>query len=141
MPIEETERIEVRVKKVLIIEDDAVQVRLLTIRLKAAGYVVAVASDAVQSVGAVRRERPDIVLLDIGLPGGDGYVVLKRLKALVHISAVPIIAVSGRAAETDRDRMLNAGADDYFEKPVEIDRLLGRMRELLGGDLAIAAAS
>jgi two-component system KDP operon response regulator KdpE len=128
------------VKKVLIIEDDAVQVRLLAVRLKAAGYAVAVASDAVQSVGAVRRERPDIVLLDIGLPGGDGYVVLKRLKALVHISAVPIIAVSGRAAETDRDRMLNAGADDYFEKPVAIDRLLERIRELLG-DLPIAAAS
>jgi DNA-binding response OmpR family regulator len=128
------------VKKVLIIEDDAVQVRLLTIRLKAAGYAVAVASDAVQSVGAVRRERPDTVLLDIGLPGGDGYVVLKRLKALVHISAVPIIAVSGRAAATDRDRMLAAGADDYFEKPVDVDRLLARIRQLLG-DLPMAAAS
>ena len=127
-------------KKVLIIEDDVVQVRLLTIRLKAAGYAVAVASDAVQSVGAVRRERPDLVLLDIGLPGGDGYVVLKRLKALVHISAVPIIAVSGRAASTDRDRMLAAGADDYFEKPVDVDRLLGRIRQLLG-DLPMAAAS
>jgi two-component system KDP operon response regulator KdpE len=128
-------------KKVLIIEDDAVQVRLLTVRLKAAGYAVAVACDAVQSVGAVRRERPDVVLLDIGLPGGDGYVVLRRLKALVHISAVPIIVVSGRAAETDRARMLDAGADDYFQKPVELDRLLERMSELLGGDVSLAAAS
>ena len=127
-------------KKVLIIEDDAVQVRLLTVRLKAAGFDVAVASDAVQSVGAVRRERPDIVLLDIGLPGGDGYVVLKRLKALVHISAVPIIAVSGRAADTERERMLSAGADDYFEKPVNVDRLAARMRELLGGDSLAATA-
>ena len=127
-------------KKVLIIEDDAVQVRLLTVRLKAAGFDVAVASDAVQSVGAVRRERPDIVLLDIGLPGGDGYVVLKRLKALVHISAVPIIAVSGRTADTERERMLAAGADDYFEKPVNVDRLTARMRELLGGDSLAATA-
>ena len=127
-------------RKVLIIEDDAVQVRLLTVRLKAAGYAVAVASDAVQSVGAVRRERPDIVLLDIGLPGGDGYVVLRRLKALVHISAVPIIAVSGRAAETDRDKMLDAGADDYFQKPVDGDRLVARMRELLG-DMPLAATA
>jgi DNA-binding response OmpR family regulator len=127
-------------RKALIIEDDAVQVRLLTVRLKAAGYAVAVASDAVQSVGAVRRERPDIVLLDIGLPGGDGYVVLRRLKALVHISAVPIIAVSGRAAETDRDRMLDAGADDYFQKPVDLDRLTARMRELLG-DIPLAATA
>src|SRR5262249_3562128 len=103
-------------------------------------YAVAVASDAVQSVGAVRRERPDIVLLDIGLPGGDGYVVLKRLKALVHISAVPIIAVSGRAAETERERMLDAGADDYFEKPVDGDRLIARMRELLG-EVPLAATA
>ena len=127
-------------QKVLIIEDDAVQIRLLTVRLKAAGYAVAVASDAVQSVGAVRRERPDIVLLDIGLPGGDGYLVLKRLKALVHISAVPIIAVSGRAAETERQRMLDAGADDYFQKPIDGDRLVARMRELLG-DIPLAATA
>jgi DNA-binding response OmpR family regulator len=127
-------------KKVLLIEDDPVQVRLLTIRLKAAGYDVAIASDGVQSVSAVRRERPDVILLDIGLPGGDGYVVLRRLKALVHISAIPIIAVSGRAAETDAERMLAAGADDYFQKPVDVDRLLARMRELLG-DAPLAVAS
>ena len=119
-------------KKVLVIEDDPVQSRLLSVRLRAAGYHVAVASDGVQSISAVRRERPDVILLDIGLPGGDGHVVLRRLKAIVHLSAVPIIAVSGRALETDGERMLAAGADDYFQKPVELDRLVGRIRELIG---------
>jgi two-component system, OmpR family, KDP operon response regulator KdpE len=127
-------------KKVLVIEDDPVQARLLTVRLKAAGYNVAVACDGVQSVSAVRRERPDAILLDIGLPGGDGHVVLRRLKAIVHLSAIPIIAVSGRAAETDGERMLSAGADDYFQKPVDLDRLIGRLRELIG-DVPLAAAS
>jgi two-component system KDP operon response regulator KdpE len=127
-------------KKVLVIEDDPVQSRLLTVRLKAAGYNVAVACDGVQSVSAVRRERPDVILLDIGLPGGDGHLVLRRLKAIVHLSAIPIVAVSGRDAQTDGERILAAGADDYFQKPVELDRLVGRVRELIG-DIPLAAAS
>ena len=127
-------------KKVLIVEDDPVQVRLLSVQLRGAGYNVAVACDGVQSVIAVRRERPDLILLDIGLPGGDGYLVLRRLKALVHLSAVPIVAVSGRAAETEGDKMLAAGADDYFQKPVDSARLIGRIRELLGeAPLAVAS--
>ena len=127
-------------KKVLVIEDDPVQSRLLTVRLKAAGYNVAVACDGVQSVSAVRRERPDVILLDIGLPGGDGHLVLRRLKAIVHLSAIPIIAVSGRDAQTDGERILAAGADDYLQKPVDLDRLVGRVRELIG-DIPLAAAS
>jgi two-component system KDP operon response regulator KdpE len=127
-------------RKVLLIDDDPVLARVFSVQLRGAGYDVAVACDGVQSVGAVRRERPDLILLDIGLPGGDGYTVLKRLKAIVHLSAIPIIAVSGRAAETDRDRMLAAGADDYFQKPVDLDRLAARMRELLG-DVALAATA
>ena len=127
-------------KTVLVIEDDPVQSRLLSVRLKAAGYHVAVACDGVQSVSAVRRERPDVILLDIGLPGGDGHLVLRRLKAIVHLSAIPIIAVSGRAMETDGERILAAGADDYFQKPVDLDRLIGRIHELIG-DLPLAATA
>ena len=127
-------------KKVLLIDDDAVLSRLFSVRLRGAGYDVAVACDGVQSISAVRRERPDVILLDIGLPGGDGYTVLKRLKAIVHVSAVPIIVVSGRAAETDAERMLAAGADDYFQKPVDLDCLAARMRELLG-DIPLAATA
>ena len=127
-------------KKVLLIDDDAVLSRLISVRLRGAGYDVAVACDGVQSISAVRRERPDVILLDIGLPGGDGYTVLKRLKAIVHVSAVPIIVVSGRAAETDAERMLAAGADDYFQKPVDLDRLAARMGELLG-DIPLAATA
>ena len=127
-------------KKVLLIDDDPVLSRLFCVQLRGAGYDVAVACDGVQSISAVRRERPDVILLDIGLPGGDGYTVLKRLKAIVHVSGVPIIVVSGRAAETDAERMLAAGADDYFQKPVDLDRLAARMRELLG-DIPLAATA
>jgi two-component system KDP operon response regulator KdpE len=133
--VEEGDRVR---KKVLVIEDDPVHSRVLCVRLKAAGYQVAMACDGVQSVSAVRRERPDVILLDIGLPGGDGHLVLRRLKAIVHLSAIPIVAVSGRAIETDGAQMLAAGADDYFQKPVDLDRLMARIQYLIG-DQPLAA--
>jgi two-component system, OmpR family, KDP operon response regulator KdpE len=81
---------------------------------------------------------PDLILLDIGLPGGNGHVVLRRLKAIVHFSAIPIVAVSGRAMETDGAQMLAAGADDYFQKPVDLDRPMARIHHLIG-DVPLAA--
>jgi len=119
-------------KKVLVVEDEPVQIQILTSRLKASGFDVVVARDGVQSVSMARKENPDLVLLDIGLPGGDGYTVLHRLKSLGNSLMLPIIAVSGRSAETDRAKMLAAGADDYFQKPVQLDPLIARIRELLG---------
>ena len=118
-------------RKLLVIEDEPVQLKILTTGLSAEGFDVVVARDGVQAVGMVRKEQPNLVLLDIGLPGGDGYVVLQRLKALAQHSVVPIIAVSARSAETDRDKMLALGADDYFQKPVNIPGLIGRINELL----------
>ena len=66
--------------------------------------------------------------------------MLRRLKAIVHLSAIPIIAVSGRAVETDGEKMLAAGADDYFQKPVDLDHLIRRMHDLIG-DLPLAATA
>ena len=119
-------------RKVLVVEDEPVQIKVLTGGLAAEGFDVVVARDGVQAVATVRREQPHLVLLDIGLPGGDGYVVIKRLKAMSHHASLPIIAVSARAAETDRSRMLELGADDYFQKPVTLPELISRVHELLG---------
>ncbi len=119
-------------KKLLIVEDDPVQIQILTTRLKASGYDIVIARDAVQCIGLIRKEKPQLVLLDIGLPGGDGYVVLQRLKSITHSAPIPVIAVSSREASTDRAKMLAAGADDYFQKPVDFETLLGRIRDLLG---------
>ena len=117
--------------KVLVVEDEPVQLKILTAGLAAVGFDVVVARDGVQAVGMVRKEQPALVLLDIGLPGGDGYVVLQRLKALSQSSILPVIAVSARAAETERDKMLSMGADDYFQKPVTLPVLVARINELL----------
>jgi DNA-binding response OmpR family regulator len=115
----------------LVVEDEPVQLRILTSRLAAEGFDVVVARDGVQAVGMVRRETPNLVLLDIGIPGGDGYVVLQRLKALSQHAVVPIIAVSARSADTDREKMLALGADDYFQKPVNLPGLVDRINELI----------
>lgn len=118
-------------RKLLVVEDEPVQLKILTSGLAAEGFDVVVARDGVTAVAMVRKEQPNLVLLDIGLPGGDGYVVLQRMKALAQHSVVPIIAVSARSAATDRKKMLELGADDYFQKPVDISGLVGRINELL----------
>ncbi len=117
--------------KVLIVEDEPVQLKILTAGLSAEGFDVVVARDGVQAVGIVRKEQPGLVLLDIGLPGGDGYVVLRRLKSMSPHSVLPVIAVSARPAETERDKMLSMGADDYFQKPVSLPVLVARINELV----------
>jgi DNA-binding response OmpR family regulator len=130
-PILEAGRNRVARLKVLVVEDEPVQLRILTAGLAAEGFDVVVARDAVQAVGMVRKEQPALVLLDIGLPGGDGYVVLQRLKNLSQSSVLPVIAVSARPAETERDKMLSMGADDYFQTPVTLPVLVARINELL----------
>jgi len=127
-------------KKLLVVEDDAVQIQVLATKLRAGGYDVAVARDAVQSISLVRQAKPNLILLDIGLPGGDGYVVLQRLKALSQTAPLPVLALSSRPAETERDKMLASGADDYFEKPINYERLLERIKELLGDATALYPA-
>jgi DNA-binding response OmpR family regulator len=119
-------------KKVLVVEDDPDQLRGLVIRLKAGGYEVLCATDGVQGIGAARREKPDLVLLDIGLPGGDGYIVMDRLKKMLNGAAPPIMVLTAKDPTTHRDRALAAGAAVFLRKPVENCVLLAMVRRLLG---------
>lgn len=118
--------------KILIVEDDPVQIQILVTRLDAEGFDVAVAKDGVQGVGLVRKEQPGLILLDIGLPGGDGYLVIRRLKSLAPAAKLPVVVVSARPAGQEREKMIAAGAADYFQKPLDYPRLFGRIRDLLG---------
>ena len=128
-------------RTVLVIEDDPVQIRILAAKLGPRGFDVVVARDAVQCVPLARAHRPVIVLLDIGLPGGDGYLVLKRLQALLPLAGLPVIAMSARSAGTERERMLQAGAADYFEKPIDYPVLLDRIAEMLGDEPPVRLAA
>lgn len=116
-------------KTVLIVEDDQDHLRALQIRLHAAGYETIWASDGLQAVAAARRERPDAIVLDLGLPGGDGYQVLQRLKVLGPTALIPIVVLSARDPAVHRDRSLQAGAVAFFQKPADADALLKTLAE------------
>jgi len=118
--------------KILIVDDDA-QIRLgLNARLRANGYVTCFAEDGVGVMSTAIREKPDLVLLDIGLPGGDGFLVMERLNANTNLAHVPVIVLTAREPETNEKRALEAGAVTFFQKPVENDDLLLAIDSALG---------
>ena len=119
-------------KKILIVEDDA-DVRMgLHVRLKASKYDVFFAVDGFSSLTEARKHEPDLILLDLGLPAGDGFVVMDRIKAVPALAMIPIIVLSGRAGAANRERALKAGAKAFLEKPVDNVELLAVIRQALG---------
>jgi len=119
-------------KKLLVVDDDTDIVRAMHIRLRAHGYQVVLAPDAVAAISTARAERPDLIILDIGLPGGDGFVVLERLKGVSELALIPVIVLSARHPIPNRDQALHAGALAFFQKPVDIDEFLAAIRKALG---------
>ena len=111
-------------RKILIVDDDS-DIRLgLNVRLRASGYTTAFAADGVSAIRMARKERPCLILLDLGLPAGDGFQVLERLKINTELSHIPVIVLSARDAEANERRALKAGACAYLEKPVDDEDLL-----------------
>jgi DNA-binding response OmpR family regulator len=119
-------------KKILIVEDEVVQLTALARRLKSAGFEIVAARDGLTAISTARKEQPDLILLDLGLPAGDGFVVLQRLGTLLNTGAIPIIVVSSRTPIGNRDAALKAGAIAYIHKPVDIPILLKAINEALG---------
>jgi DNA-binding response OmpR family regulator len=119
-------------KKILIVDDDPDVRQAMRIRLKANSYDTCFASDALNSVTEARNQRPDLIILDLGLPGDDGYVVIERLKRHPALSMIPIIVVSARDARGNHDRVIAAGAQVYLQKPVINAELLATIRRTLG---------
>ena len=119
-------------KKILVVDDDP-DLRLgLEQRLVANHYDVISAGDGVASISEARKHMPDLMILDLGLPAGDGFSVLERLKANVKLSSIPVIVLSGRDRVGNRDRALKAGAKTFLQKPIANDKLLAIIRLVLG---------
>jgi twitching motility two-component system response regulator PilH len=125
-------------KKILVVEDEVTQLTSVGKRLKAAGYEVSGARDGMNAIAMARREMPDLVLLDLGLPGGDGFTVLKRLQLIIHTSMIPVIVMSARDPHGNRDEALKSGAVAYLQKPLDTDVLLKTVAKALGMEEAQA---
>ena len=119
-------------KKILIVEDDA-DVRLgYHVLLKANHYDTFFAADASSAVSEARKHQPDLIILDLGLPAGDGFIVLERFRANTNLSVIPVIVVSARDLHGNKERALKAGAKAYVQKPWNDHELLAIISQLLG---------
>jgi hypothetical protein len=122
-------------RKILLVDDDPDLLRGLSVRLFAAGYEVLFATDGLAATATAIKERPDVIMLDLGLPAGDGFVVMSRLRNLPALNATPIVVLTGRDAGHSREKALRAGAAAFFQKPVEPGRLLDGIRRVLEGEI------
>lgn len=112
-------------RRVLIVDDEPRYVRLIAVNLEASGYETLAARDGRIALDLAAAQKPDLVLLDIGLPAMDGFEVCRRIR---EFSASPIIMLTAKAGEADKVRGLDAGADDYLTKPFDTMELLARLR-------------
>lgn len=119
-------------KKILVVEDDS-DVRLgYNVLLTANDYETCFAADGAGAINEARKSQPDLILLDLGLPGGDGFIVLDRLRALPNLALIPVVVVSARDSHGNKERALKAGAKAFVQKPWDDDELLGLIGQLLG---------
>jgi DNA-binding response OmpR family regulator len=120
--------------KVLIVEDDDDLRRGLTLRLRATGYEVVVAQDGVGAISVARNERPDVVLLDIGLPGGDGFSVMTRFANLPMLAGTPVVVLTGRDPRTTSPAVRQYNVAGYLRKPADNRELADTIARALRGE-------
>ena len=117
--------------RILLVEDNELNRDMLSRRLIRRGYQVDLAADGKEGLQIAESSSPDLILLDLSLPGMDGWEVLRQLKQHPRMKHIPVVALTAHALVTDRNRALEAGFDDYDIKPVEMPRLLKKMETLL----------
>ena len=116
--------------KILYVEDNDDNIYMLRSRLVRAGHTVVIATDGAQGVALAASEQPDLVLMDLSLPVLDGWEAARRIKKTPETSRIPIIALTAHAMPGDQEKALAAGCDDFDTKPVELQRLLSKIRAL-----------
>ena len=117
--------------KILLVEDNEMNRDMLSRRLQRKGFEVEMATDGRQGVTMAQAAPYDLILMDMSLPEIDGWEAARQLRAAPSTHQVPIIALTAHAMSGDREKAIEAGCDDYDTKPIELERLLGKMRALL----------
>lgn len=118
-------------KKILIADDDPGMRLALLIRLRANNFEVACAGDGLSVIAETRKSNPDLIILDLGMPSGDGYTVLNMLQSDREQSGIPVIVLSGRDRASNRDKAISAGALMFLQKPVDTTHLLAAVNHAL----------
>ena len=119
-------------KRVLYIEDNFQNKRLVKKILAAKGYEVLEAEDGLQGIALAARERPDLILMDINIPGIDGMEATSRLKSSPDLSHIPVVALTANAMRGDREKIMAAGCDEYLQKPVNSAKLVETIKRFIG---------
>jgi CheY-like chemotaxis protein len=123
--------------KILIVDDDNDLRRALHIRLRSFGYETVFAIDGVSAIAMALKEMPDLILLDLGLPAGDGFVVLERLRKNTKLSCIPVIVLTAREARGNKEKAVAGGCFAFLQKPVDNDDLLATIQKALSGSGAL----
>jgi CheY-like chemotaxis protein len=118
--------------KILLVEDNEMNRDMLSRRLERKGFRVLLAMDGQEGISMAQQERPDLILMDMSLPVLDGWEATRRLKASPETCGIPIIALTAHAMQSDEQKAHEAGCDDFDTKPVELERLLEKMRRFIG---------
>lgn len=118
--------------KILIVEDNEMNRDMLSRRLTRKGYEIVMAVDGEEGVAMALSESPDLVLMDMSLPKIDGWEATRRIKNSEETKSVPVIALTAHAMSEDREKALEAGCDEFDTKPVELPRLLNKIKTFLG---------
>lgn len=119
--------------RILYVEDNEDNIYMLTRRLTKKGHEVTVARDGAEGIAVARDLRPDLIIMDMSLPVLDGWEATRRLKADPATAAIPVIAFTAHAMTGEREKALAAGCDEFETKPVDLERLLGKIGALTGG--------
>ena len=122
--------------RILYVEDNDDNIYMLERRLKRAGFTVVIARDGAEGVTMAGAELPDLILMDMGLPVIDGWEATRQIKAAAETKHIPVIALTANAMSGDKEKALAAGCDDFDTKPVELDRLLGKIQALVPAEQA-----
>lgn len=118
--------------KALLVDNDREMVRLMAAQLQAAGFQTFSAADGPSAIMLAQRQRPHVIVIDLGLPGGGGHLVMKRLKSLAPLAAVPIVVVTGKALDPDEEARVMSHAHSLHRKPVDFSDLIGALRAAVG---------
>jgi two-component system, cell cycle response regulator DivK len=119
--------------KILLVEDDALNREMIQRRLAWEGHEIITAKDGAEAIATAQLERPDLILMDLGLPIVNGWQAVQRIKANPSTQVIPIIALTAYALAEDRDKSLAIGCDDYESKPIDFTRLQAKIQALLSG--------